>query len=91
MKSSEALRLSRRLIESGKRRYLCIALGVVGGHGTLVAARINKVCKGESVIVWLHRHHFDVWRLEFATDAMAKKYRLAWIDWMIPQYEAIGD
>lgn len=99
MKSSKALRQARKLIADGTEEYLCIALefGVENGRYTRVYQRLNNFLDGMTVDNWLANNSKKY--VKFRTkermgreyDSAMHQYRLAWIDWMIPQYEAIGD
>ena len=87
MKSSEALKLARVRIEKEENAFLCVALKDVQGRNTLVYKRVSSCLQGIGVIGWLRREHPDIAKQIFLTEEGYKAYRLAWIDWMIPQYE----
>jgi hypothetical protein len=101
MKSSEALRRARRLIYTGREKFVCRALSQVGAQGTDVARRLEKLFSStnggfEVLDVFLvitypsfEDYTFGInWR---SYNRLMREYRLAWIDWMIEGYEAVGD
>ncbi len=94
MKSSYALKKARVLIEERKAIHLCIALKRVNpSRRTKVEQNIACTFGEHSVIGWLcatYPHFYMDFTETYGKDSHIV-YRLAWIDWMIPQYEAIGD
>lgn len=101
MKSSEALRKARRLISAGRPRYVCCALVYIGGTNTKVYQKLKKIFSYPgggtmSLEAYLADRYPDFnrsfGRLSYSDyfDGM-REYRLAWIDWMIEGYEAVGD
>lgn len=100
MKSSEALKAARKLIANGEEEYVCFALTAVGGGKTVVRDNIDSVCDGGSIRFWLadesadfaaflhkHKYHYYSGPVQEAL----QQYRLRWLNWLIPQYEAVGD
>lgn len=88
MKSSEALKLIRKTLEK-EPRYVCLLLLEIHADKTNVFKNIQNALKVEgSVTVWLKTHHPEVY---YKKGFSFKRYRLAWINWLIPQYEAVGD
>lgn len=90
MKSSEGLRAARKLIAEVGGGFLCTSL---------------KFCKAEHTEVYRNLQEVFTdgpytaaqWAAIYAPDYTEKirnnpvAYRLAWIDWLIPQYEEKGD
>lgn len=90
MKSSTALRRARVLVKNGKPRFVCSAIILVGGKNTAVDKQLRSLFSLKCCTL-------ETWLLENVPDdliynyAIVKEYRLAWIDWMIEGYEAVGD
>lgn len=88
MKPSEALRIARKKIFSGEEEYICYALPTKDVGGDIVRMYISLSMSGwQSYNAWLITFHWDFYQLH--------KYdirdgRLQWIDWMINEYEKIG-
>ena len=100
MKSSEALKIARDKIASPQTfrdRYVCYILADIEAKDTLVYKRLKDLFSivGEpySVSGWLLTYHPEYMQAfrDSDTKTYFQHYRLAWIDWMIPQYEAVGD
>ena len=91
MKSSEALRLARRMIESGERIHVCSALFYATSReqNTKVQKRLARLFGYTSVTQWLHAQGYA--RQWDNYSSRMRDYRLRWIDWMIEGYEAKGD
>ena len=100
MKSSEAMRKARELIDDKRVRYVCIALCWSGGENTKAAYRLRKALSINGIETTLEHYLFSkhptfkeyeaVTHWGIFKEAM-REYRLAWIDWMIEGYEAAGD
>lgn len=102
MKSSTALKKARELIVSRREVFVCLALEEVGGGKTIVYKRLDVIFHGaKTADDWLLQNSIDYcdfrarlshlyWYSQQYEQAM-RTYRLAWIDWLIPQYEAKGD
>lgn len=95
MKSSEALRKARVLIETRAARYLCCALDVVDDSTTNVAENLELMFKDnlplESWMICNQPGFLEFYRTLENPNEWMRQYRLDWIDWLIPQYEAVGD
>lgn len=113
MKSSEALKNARRLIQEQETVYVCYALRMVGGSCTAVYDNLRRVIGERSIASWLRDHSegYRQWCDARSDEALQRarahpepyaplnpeftrtmrQYRLAWIDWMIEGYEAVGD
>ena len=112
MKSSEALKGARRLIQAQETVYVCHALIVAGGGHTAVYSNLHSMFGEASITSWLREHSQDYrqWREAHLRESRRtagcvvgyvprnpdftrtmRQYRLAWIDWMIEGYEAVGD
>lgn len=91
MKSSEALRLARPLIESKENGFVCLALNRVAPGQQRAKNHIRKLLSPNATLEgWLrdqrgietsYERDFDLLRIT----------RLAWIDDMIAWHEARGD
>ncbi len=97
MKSSEALREARVLIENGTSTFLCVALTTVYGDETHVYKWLKAIFGGTPVDSWLLKNskEYAAWDNQ-VTDLKVwmkalRDYRLRWIDSMIAEYEAKGD
>lgn len=97
MKSSETLRKARVLIESGDEEFLCLAIDDVGGEKTAVARNLASTFPGcmslESYMLGAYPDFVDFYAPMSRDEGREwmRLYRLDWIDWLIPQYEAVGD
>lgn len=102
MKSSKALKKVRKLIVSYQENFVCVALYEVGGEETEVYRRLDKLfLSSKTVDDWLSQHStsYCEFRSKFPPPVWVHRryeeemrhYRLAWIDWLIPQYKAKGD
>ena len=97
MKSSEALKKAKARLLNSQNTYVCTAIEDSGGKKTKVYWRINKLSNGVGISFWLrensedYREYLRKSRTNGDFSVAMLKYRLAWIDWMIPQYEAVGD
>ncbi len=98
MKSSEALKLIRPLIEDNLYTHICNALYFKGASDTKVAHNIAVTCGKNTIVFWLRKNSVEA--NQFLENPLISdmekrdaliQYRLAWIDWMIPQYEKAGD
>lgn len=100
MKSSEILREARALIADGSLVYVCNAVKCIGY--TYPAASPEKAHRIvnyiQNVLIYPHgtlefwleaNHGLNVDKIINARKML--QTRLAWIDWMIDQYESIGD
>lgn len=102
MKSSTALKKARKLIVSYQEVFVCIALEEVGAEKTKVYKRLDNLFPDDKTAdEWLLQNSIDYcdfrarlpiphWYSQQYEEAM-RHYRLAWIDWLIPQYKAKGD
>ena len=103
VKSSLVLRLARELIADGTCRYLCYAVNRAEAslYGTYLTSAISQNLHKlfphrESVVEWLMDQSPEISeqikKMDlFTRDRVMNKYRLCWIDWLIPQYIANGD
>jgi hypothetical protein len=99
MKSSEALRRAKVLIAQGCVRHVCHALADVQGRLRSADPKLpveHNIRKALGTSWGATRSLEGYWRdmgdeklVDFIREN--KAYRLAWIDWMIEGYEAIGD
>lgn len=100
MKSSEILREARTLIADGVFTYVCNAVKYVGHTNPAASLKKARLITKyiQNVLIYPHQT-LGVW-LEVNHGLIAHKScdaqellqtRLAWIDWMIEQYESIGD
>jgi len=88
MKPSEALVVARKEIVSKRARYICYALPENSGGD--VVRRYIKAALGNYGTYggWLYCFHYSIGRK--MTGDQTTKARIQWIDWMIEQYEMIG-
>ena len=97
MKSSTALKKARELLAIGDAEYLCVALDEVGGSNTLVYRNLKDIFMNYSTVeMWLGLNCPEAATVLSGTSGRAhtellRAYRLRWVDWLIPQYSAIGD
>ena len=91
MKSSEILREARKLIESGEHNHVCLAIGEIACSDHIVRRICESIYPCRDVASWLHDNHRKKYLDLLYIDFGFRDYRLAWIDWMIEGYEAIGD
>jgi hypothetical protein len=95
MKSSQALKLARNFIlYQNSYEYLCTILDykIPDSKETAVRKNLREIFdhqyRNYGVLEWLKDMHGIIIK-SYSTEAT--DYRLAWIDWMIEGYEAIGD
>lgn len=89
MKPSEALKVARYRIESNDQYFICLALPY-NSAGMVVRDYISDAIGGSvaSYKTWLIENHENIFK--GMTGADVTNGRLQWIDWMIEQYEGIG-
>ena len=88
MKPSEALKVARKIIEAEVYRHTCNALPPNKGGDTVRAYIGAALCGYATYRGWLYGHYPFIARKMSGDDE--KQARIQWIDWMIEQYEGIG-
>lgn len=93
MKTSEALKEARALIESGRRRHVCTAIdAALGGNWLAWKKRrlIMNMLEGyETLEIWLNAKHGIPY--DAMTPEQMRLYRMRWLDHLIAKYKAKGD
>ena len=101
-KSSEILLEAQKLMIETGIPYVCHAISMVGNRNPeakekcqdIVEKIGSSIAPFNTVILWLWENHRDFHiqnPQEVTKSGFYKNYRLAWIDWMIEGYKAIGD
>jgi hypothetical protein len=89
MKPSEALKVARENILSHQTSFICHALPR-NDAGIIVSAYIKNALSGTLAYRdWLSSYHFHI--AKNMTYENRQEGRIQWIDWMIEQYEGIGE
>lgn len=87
MKPSEALKIARGRIKKGAR-YICLALPD-GIAGDIVKLYIKKALNGSYTYEGWLRTNKNI-KTYGSTRLQRQDSRIAWVDWMIKEYERIG-
>ena len=89
MKPSEALRVARNRIENDEHTVISLALPY-NKAGREVRHYINSAIGGRmaTYATWLEDNHKKLFETMYGEDI--KQGCIQWIDWMIEQYEGIG-
>ena len=94
MKPSEALRIARKRINAGEQIYICYALPG-NNAGRKVKKYISLAMRRlGSYSEWLNEvHSIPLTQCSpfYGDIQKLRRSRLAWIDWMIAEYEKIGE
>lgn len=98
-KPSDYLRMARKHIENGDCDYICVALRAVGRttsgveRGATIKLRIEVMnrLEGHSTLCRWAYATGRIGHREMTSDLFMRRYRMAYLDQMIAEYEAKGD